>query len=358
MEKTRVLMCGSSRRERGGMNSVIEQLLTNDWGNNIELSYLSTHISGKNIIKVLYFFGAYTKLLFLLVFNRFDIAHIHMSYKGSFYRKYYVSKLCKKFNKKVIIHLHGSEFKDFYNRADDKLKEQIIELFSMVDCTIALGNEWFNFIKSIVPNANVEIINNAVKIPKEQKLKSSDENKFLFLGALIERKGVQDLIEAAKILKSKGIKKFKCLIAGDGPEKDKLLNLVKKYELEDNFEFLGWINGIQKQELLINSDVLVLPSYNEGLPIAILEAMSYSLPIISTDVGSISEAVKENCNGYLIKPGDYNALEKAMSYMILDEKLWGDFSKQSRTIAESYFSEDIFFDKISKLYLKLSELVD
>ena len=358
MERVRVLMCGSSTKVHGGMNSVVNQLMRHNWGDNIKLIYLPTHTIGNNFKKIFYFSISYIKLFFLLLFNRFDVVHLHMSYKGSFYRKYYVSKLCKKFNKKVIIHLHGSEFKDFYNRADDKLKKQIIELFSMVDCTIALGNEWFNFIKSIVPNANVEIINNAVKIPKEQKLKSSDENKFLFLGALIERKGVQDLIEAAKILKSKGIKKFKCLIAGDGPEKDKLVNLVKKYELEDNFEFLGWINGIQKQELLINSDVLILPSYNEGLPIAILEAMSYSLPIISTDVGSISEAVKENCNGYLIKPGDYNALEKAMSYMILDEKLWGDFSKQSRTIAESYFSEDTFFDKISKLYLKLSELVD
>lgn len=118
--KLRILMCSSDRKEKGGMNSVIDQLMNHDWGTNFELSYLATHITGNAIKKILFFGKAYIKLKKLLKEDEFDIIHIHMSYKGSFYRKYYVTKLCKKYGKKVIVHLHGSEFKDFYNNGDQK----------------------------------------------------------------------------------------------------------------------------------------------------------------------------------------------------------------------------------------------
>lgn len=123
--KIRVLMCSSDRKEKGGMNSVIDQLMDHDWGEHFRFSYLATHITGNPIKKTLFFMNAYKKLKKLIKKNTFDVIHIHMSYKGSFYRKYYVTKLCKKNNKKVIIHLHGSEFKDFYNSGNEKRKSKL-----------------------------------------------------------------------------------------------------------------------------------------------------------------------------------------------------------------------------------------
>ena len=104
----RILMCSTSRSEKGGMNSVIDQLMDHNWSKEYQFSYLATHISGNTLKKSIYFINSYIKLFYLLVRDKFDIIHIHMSYKGSFYRKYYISRLCKKYNKKVIIHLHGS----------------------------------------------------------------------------------------------------------------------------------------------------------------------------------------------------------------------------------------------------------
>src|SRR5699024_4645823 len=104
--------------------------------------------------KTFFFANAYRKLKKLIKQDAFDIIHIHMSYKGSFYRKYYVTKLCKKYNKKAIIHLHGSEFKDFYNNGNSKRKAQIQELFSIADSSIVLGEDWKKFILKIAPKAN------------------------------------------------------------------------------------------------------------------------------------------------------------------------------------------------------------
>lgn len=273
-----------------------------------------------------------------------------MSYKGSFYRKYYVTKLCKRYNKRVIVHLHGSEFKDFYYSGNKKRKKQIQELFSIADASIVLGEDWKNFILEIAPKAIVIVINNAVFLPVFEDKEVSKIRTFLFLGALIRRKGVVDLLEAVNKMKNKGVSDFRLLIAGSGADEQRLKEYAQTNGLQDCVEFLGWITKEQKPELLKKSDVLVLPSYNEGLPIAILEAMSYSLPIISTDVGSIAEAVKENENGFLIKPGDVNALTHAMVQLTNNLDLWKNESNTSRKICEEKFSEDVFFQAVEKVY--------
>jgi glycosyltransferase involved in cell wall biosynthesis len=276
-----------------------------------------------------------------------------MSYKGSFYRKYYVSRLCKKHNKKVIIHLHGSEFKDFYNSGNKKRKEQIKELFSIVDTTVVLGHDWEKFIYSIVSTANVSVINNAISLPNINEKVVRKDRTLLFLGVLIQRKGVIDLLQTVKRLCDEEINNFKLLIAGSGEEENKLREFAKKNKIVDRVDFLGWITNEQKAELMRKSDILVLPSYNEGLPIAILEAMSYGLPIVSTNVGSIAEAVSDN--GFLVKPGDVDSLTRSLKMLICNDEVFVKQSRESRKIAEKKFSEEIFFEKIKKIYRDLGE---
>lgn len=346
----KVLMCGSDRKEKGGMNSVIDQLLENEWVNDITLDYLATHISGNLLKKLLYFIRAYLKLIELLIKNRFDVVHIHMSYKGSFFRKYQIAKLCKRYNKRVIIHLHGSEFKDFFEQGNSILKRKIIRLFSSVDYTVVLGDSWREFIVDIAPKANVCIINNAVSIPEYKVREFNTTVTFLFLGALIKRKGIKDLLEASKRLLDDGIDKFKILIAGSGIEEENLKKYCEESNIVTKIEFLGWIDKKEKKELFEKSDVMILPSYNEGLPVAILEGIAYGLPIISTSVGSIKEAVIQDINGFVYDPGDVSSLRRNMEIMIEDREKRMEFSNNSRKIAEQKFSEKLFFDKIEKIY--------
>lgn len=350
MKKVRVLMCGSKRTEKGGMSSVINQLMEHDWGNNIEITYLSTHISGHVITKCFYFFKSYLHLFMLSIQNTYDIIHIHMSYKGSFIRKNSIAHLSKKFSKKVIVHLHGSEFKDYYNQSSYKNKVKIQKFFSLVDVTIVLGNDWNDFIRRIAPRANIVVVNNAIKIPEYHIQIRHTPFTLLFLGVLIERKGVFDLLKAIKsiIKQSYNIKLY---IAGTGLKEKEMREYCLNNGLKDNVEFLGWVSNAKKEKVFLNSDLLVLPSYNEGLPIAILEALSYGLPIISTNVGSISDAVINKRNGLLISPGNVEELKNGILNIYLSYESWKYYSTQSRIIAEERFSEALFFEKIKKLYL-------
>jgi len=182
-----------------------------------------------------------------------------------------------------------------------------------------LSDYWKKFFSNIVPKEKIEIIYNGVNFIDYKYNKCNDDPICLFLGRLGERKGTYDLIKAISILKTKGVYS-NFILAGDGE-----VEQVKKYAdtlgVKNNTEFLGWIGKEKKIELLSKADILVLPSYNEGLPMAILEAMNYGLSIVSTYVGGIPEVVTVPENGYLVHPGEVESLANCLEKLIKDHSL-------------------------------------
>lgn len=344
-------MIGNHPSVKGGITSVISQMLKNDWNKvGVSMKFIPTFIEVDIVRKSLYFVLAYMKILWSLLFFKPDILHIHMSYKGSFRRKYLVHKLCKAFCVKDIIHLHGSEFKRFYMESNDKNKAKIRTLLRECHYMIVLGDEWNKKIKDIEPLTKTVVISNTVRIPQETVRWNDECFQVLFLGVLIERKGVHDLLNAIALMKKDGLDNVKFVIAGTGVEEENLMRQCNELELGNYVEFTGWITSQRKVDLLKQSQMLVLPSYNEGLPIAILEAISYGLPVVSTNVGDIAAAVLDGKNGYLIEPADVNGLANAMRNIMTDKEQYTLMSKASRRLAEVKFSDEKYFDLIKKIY--------
>ena len=347
----KVLMLGNHPLNKGGMTSVISQIRDHDWSRDgISLSFIPTYIPGNPVKKILFFIIALIKILWIFAFSKPDIVYMHMSYKGSFTRKYIIHKICMLFSVKDIVHLHGSEFEKWYNSVSAHKKNKIKKLLSGCSKFIVLGCEWKNVILKIEPSTNIFIINNGIKIPKYTVHWNEKVINVIFLGVLIPRKGVADLIHAVKNIKNNNITdNIKVIIAGTGEEEDELKSLVKAERLEDIVSFEGWITGEKKKKLFLHSQILVSPSYNEGLPISILEAASYGLPIVSTNVGDISSVVKDGVNGYLIQPGDIEALSEHILLMT-DKQRWEKFSHMSRKIAEEQFSIDLFYSRLLDIW--------
>ena len=350
-----VLMIGNHPTNKGGMTSVINQIRNHDWNQEgINLSFIPTYMPGNPIKKIIFFSCSYLKILFRFITNKPDVVHMHMSYKGSFTRKYAIHKLCKRFNIKDIIHLHGSEFEKWFYEVDEEKRKNIKTLLSEANCFIVLGEGWKNIVKTIEPATKVAVISNGIEIPKETVQWNEDYCQALFLGVLIPRKGVSDLIKAVEIIKDKGVCNLRFAIAGTGEEEEKLKELVTEKHLEDLVSFVGWVAGDKKRNLLLESQVLVSPSYNEGLPISILEAASYGMPIVSTDVGDISMIVRDGINGYLINPGEVEDLAKAIMNASLREN-FERMSFESRKKAEESFSIDVFYIKLLEIYRSVGE---
>lgn len=346
----KVLMLGNDHSVKGGITSVIDQLLAHDWASEgINLSFIPTYIEANSLKKIAFFIRAYLRIVKEIKLNRPNLVHIHMSYRGSFTRTRIIQGLLKKKSIPVVIHLHGSEFEKWYNEVNVRKKEQIRALMKESGAVIVLGEKWNKIVKNIEPSTNTVVINNTVCIP-EKRVKWSNPFKILFLGVLIKRKGVSDLLKAVKLMKDEGNdKNFEVIIAGSGKEESALKDEAKILNIMDIVRFCGWTSGNKKKTLLSECQMLVLPSYNEGLPIAILEAMSYGMPIVATNVGDIPSAVKNGENGYTVEPGNIQELKEAIK-LVMDEKKFRKFSSDSLCKVLHAFDERIFFDMMKKVY--------
>lgn len=349
-------MIGNHPSVHGGITSVIDQLLTHDWEKDgISMSFIPSYNGGNVVNKIMFFASAYHKIKKYVKKQKPDVVHIHMSHHGSYERAYLIYKLCKKNNISIVAHLHGSEFQQYFYGCIKKKKENISAFFEGCSTIIVLGEEWRNFISSIAVKAKITVLNNTVCIPEYTTEQPEDVIDFLFLGVLFKRKGVADLLSAVvKVVESGviGNKRVKFNIAGTGPEEVILREYVAKNKLDKYVNFLGWIAGEEKIKQLSKNQVFVLPSYNEGLPVSILEALSFGMPVISTQVGSISEVVMEAENGFLVEPGDIEGIAKAITEMIFNYTLRCRMAKQARRIAETRFNEESYFERLAQIYIE------
>lgn len=352
-DKVRVLMIGSSIKVKGGMTTVVQSFLRHEFDPSIKLSYIATHTEKGKAYNSVYFVQSLVHIFFHLLFRNPHIVHLHMSERGSFVRKYIVFKLAKAFGKKVIVHTHGAEFKEYFMSSSLKMKKRIMGMLKNADNVLALGKSWERILRSIEPAAKTAVLMNSVPIPAVDQLKE-DKKEFnlLFLAVLIERKGILDLIDASVLPISQADRQGKRLIfhiAGDGELMEAAKMKVFAYGLEESYRFYGWVDENGKKRLLEKADLFILPSYNEGLPMSILEALSYGIPVISTKVGSIDEAISDGINGYLIEPGDIDALSKRISELATESPL-KKMRVASRKMAEEKFSSEQYFKQVEKLY--------
>jgi glycosyltransferase involved in cell wall biosynthesis len=163
-----------------------------------------------------------------------------------------------------------------------------------------------------------------------------DETKpvrFLFLGWLEEYKGVHHLLDAASQLKSEGYS-FEIEIGGGGSEKESLIQQCSELGLSDSVQFLGWVSGEEKSDAFARSQVLVLPSYSEGMPNSILEAMASGMGVIATPVGGIPALIASEEQGFLVAAGESTGLAVAMKKYIDDRSLIEQTGRRNEAIAK------------------------
>jgi glycosyltransferase involved in cell wall biosynthesis len=314
--------------------------------------------SWKNVSKaliVIHFCKQISKLILTMIKNqKIKIIHLHGSYGGSVYRKFIILIIAKYiFGKKVIYHSHGSKFEDMYYQGSFFYRIITRLLIEKADAVICLSQVWYSFFKSKFSCQKVFILNNIIEKPNLDlnKKESSNVVKYLFLGVLGERKGIYDLINV--ILKDRDFfnSKIEVHIGGNGETK-KIQHLIQVHDLGNILKFHGWVCGINKIQLLNECDIFILPSYNEGLPIAILEAMSYKMPIISTTVGGIPEVVENGVNGFLITPGDLAGLKVSIQFFMdspSDIKTFGDESSVKSSV---FLPKDVMLN-LNSIYKSL-----
>ncbi|MTJ08755.1 MULTISPECIES: glycosyltransferase family 4 protein [unclassified Anabaena] len=350
MQKLKILMLGESLDRQGGIVSV-EKLIMKQAPTEIEIIHISTLPNGSTIRKIFVFIQALLLLSWRLLKSEADIVHIHVSERGSAFRQAFTTTIAWLLRKPVIIHTHSADFHVFYANLPQIIKVGLSWIFCKSTRFIVLSESWKKFYMENLGLKvdQVVILPNPVKFPLEipQRIKSQKVN-FLFLGRIGERKGAFDLIDAFAAIPTDQKQNAQLIMAGDG-EGEKARDIVKKLNLSEYITILDWVNERQRDELLAKADVFVLPSYNEGLPMALLEAMSWGLPVITTPVGGIPELVIDHKNGLLVQPGNIQELSTAMQLLLANQELKRRLGENARNSTKPFDVKN-YFVSLSNIY--------
>lgn len=226
-------------------------------------------------------------------------------------------------NVPYVLHFHGAHFAERYHGGGRWLRRAFHRMLSKARSLVVVADEFRAQFDAYAGENRIRVVRNCVEedvVPSDAELRArvaaqgrrhlASGLKVLFLSNLTRAKGVCDAIEACRLLIDAGIS-TQFVFAGGWPADDtpaKVKRLVDSLGLQQNVSFVGVVVGESKRRLLLDADVFILPSYNEAVPVAILEAMACGLPVVATRVGAIPEVIVDGKNGFLVEPGDTAAM--------------------------------------------------
>ena len=352
--KLRVMMCGSDLKHvKGGMVSVSRNYLDAGEWKHAEVFYIPTHLEGGRLSKIRIFVWAYGKILWKLLRRQVDVALLNVSERGSCYRKAAIMRLCHRFSVPVIFHHHGAEFNDFYSQLSGRRKAAISRALTEVDLNIVLSRRQQKDILEKAPGARVGFLYNSVRIGQQNPY-GGGRNLLVTFGRLGERKGTYDFLTVLRQLDAELPPEIQVALCGDG-DVEQIRALVKEYHLEHRVLHVGWVTGKKKEAFMKRAMVHILPSYQEVLPMSILETMACGIPNISTRIASIPEVIRDGENGFLVEPGDIAMLKKRILMLVADAELRTDFSRAAYETIKAEFSLEHNIRRLENIFTRLRQ---
>jgi glycosyltransferase involved in cell wall biosynthesis len=355
MHQLKIIMLGASLAQNGGI-ATVENLIKQYISPSIQIQHITTHDEGSILHRITVFIKALASLIWRLLTEKIELVHIHLSDGGSLLRKAILVVVAVIFGKPVLMHTHGAEFHITYSQLPQWAQQALSWVFRHCQGFIVLSKTWQDYyVSNLGLNPKqVIIMPNPTELPTKIPIRNHPHKvSLVFCGRVGQRKGAFDLIEAFAKLPDKYKEFTQMILAGDG-EIEKAQQLAESLNVAQYITFLGWINSQQRDELLSKADVFVLPSYNEGLPMAILEAMGWGLPIIATPVGGIPDLVISQQNGLLVAPGNIQELSQAIQLLIEDENLRLSLGRVARKNVEKFDIRSYCYH-LAEIYYSLSQ---
>ncbi|WP_241010722.1 glycosyltransferase family 4 protein [Mycobacterium camsae] len=350
---TRVLLVGPAPAQaasRGGMATVITLMAAHP---DVRVTTVPTYIEGPLWFRLWTGGSGMLRAAWLVARRRVDVLHVHLAHGGSVVRKALPLAVARWVQVPAVVHAHSYDFAGWFDKLPAAAKGLVRRLL-VADQWLVLGTrhveEYAGRLR--LPAGRISVLNNAVPIPDHPVEHSNAPLVHaVSLGRLGVRKGSYDLIRAVAALDGEVRARFRVTLAGDG-EVDEVRAAVATAGLGETIAVAGWLDPRQRDELLCSAHIFVLPSHDEGLPVALLEAMAYGLAPVTTSVGSIPEAITDRVTGLVVAPGRPEQLAHALNELLKDSDLRASLGEAARSRAGD-FGLDRWYQRLTQLWTDL-----
>lgn len=349
----KILMLGTDLATRGGISAVVRTWAEHGLFERWPVEYIATHRDGSWLAKLAIATRAFLRFAFLLLRHRDAVVHVHGASRASFWRKAPFMALAHLAGAPVVFHLHGGGFRRFYLRGCGPLGRRIVRHFlDRAAAVVVVSERWGRWIREVSTQREVVCIPNPVRFDPSASPQRTG-SLIAFCGRIEAGKGVFELLEAIAALVPT-MPELRLELAGDGD-----LAAVEKRASElgirAHVHLPGWIDAQRRDELLARARVFALPSHAEGLPVAMLEAMSAGCAVVATAVGGIPDVVTDDVDGLLVPARDAEALARALRRVLTVDGLVARLGANARATVAARFSPERAMESLDTLYSGLGD---
>ena len=331
------------------MAAVLRTVLASPLARSHPLDVIPTWRPGSRRERALLFLGALARFAVWCVGRGPRVAHIHATVRGSMYRKAVCVLVGKALRRPVIVHVHSGEgdLRTFHERTGRVRRALLRWAFLRADRVVAVSEPTAARLAENFPGLDVTVVRSPLPFAAPNgRSRAGGAVRILYLGGFANPvKGGTVLLEALQHVLAAGAN-VEVTVAGPGAPPSGALD-------DGRVHFAGWLDEVRKAELFDDSDVFVLPSLSEGLPVALLEAMAHGKAIVATRVGGVPDVVDDGTEALLVPPNDAEALASRLIELAEDAQRRHTLSVSARIRAET-LDDGAFVAHFEALYRDLA----
>jgi len=340
----RLIMLGAENETRGSIAAVVDAYRAHGLFQRWPIDYVATHGERGAQRSLGLAFDAMRRLGLLLARHRRALVHLHLHTRGNPARDAAFMAAALAARAPLVLQLHGAGFEQSHG---GPLMRRLLAQASAILFPCEALRPW---VRSVAPAAHAVCVPHPVAalaaaqvVPHERR-----PNLIVFLGRLAPAKGIFDLLEAVAALRA-AVPDVRLVCAGDG-NRIAVARHAERLGIADAVKFTGWVGPSGKRALLETAAVFALPSYREGLPIGLCEAMAAGVPVVACAVGGIPEVVTDGVSGLLVAPGDKATLERHLRSLLTDRALAARLGTAARESARLRFAPERSLAKLDDIY--------
>jgi glycosyltransferase involved in cell wall biosynthesis len=329
------------------MPAVVRALLHSPLASRYELDVIPTYRDGRPVRRLLLFCGALIALLRWCGGRGPRIAHVHMAARGSMYRKTVVIAVAKAMRRPVILHIHAGpgDLTEFLGRLSPFRRRVLRAACAACDRVLSVSASSAKTLGELLVDGEIIVVPNAPPEVVERGMRPEHAQvTILYLGGFENPiKGGAVLLEALPEL-LRHCPRAQVVLAGPGEG---------PVDLPERAVWRGWLDEAEKNRMLGDADMFVLPSLSEGLPVALLEAMSRELPIVASRVGGVPEVIVDGVEAVLVEPGDSMGLARSLAELAQDPERRAALGTAAVARVERLAADDVY-GQLDRIYTELT----